>query len=391
MSDLNLTGTVDVLKLGLEEQQPDLAQVLAQQGIRRDGRVVTLMRMADITDAAHRKDVLSNPPPGVSGGLGEHLELIPLLLDGDEHRKYRRLLDPLFAPRSIARLENHVRKLSNQLIDVFADKGEVDLYADFCVPLPCTIFLELLGLPQSDLEFLLWFKDGMIRPRDENHRTEAIGRMLDYLGQVMDRREADGNQSDDLISEFLRTEVDGRPLSRDEVINITFVLTFAGLDTVSASLSCLISWLARHSEQRSRLIDDPSLLPIAIEELLRFESPVPAVARFAQTDIEIGGQQIRAGDQLNLMLCIGNLDGESIPDPLSVKFDRSATRHIDFGTGVHRCLGSHLARLELRVALQVLHERIPDYAIDPKRPPRYNNDGGVRSVDPLNLVFTPRR
>lgn len=387
MSDLSLTGTVEVLGRGLEDQQPELARVLAEEGSRRDGGVVTLMRMADVAEATHRKDVQSTPPSGDTK-LGSALQLIPLLLDGQEHRKYRRLLDPLFAPQAISRLEAPVRRLCHQLIDSFADRGVVEFYQAFCVPMPCTIFLELLGLPQSDLEFLLWFKDGMIRPETENHRTEAVGRMIDYLGRILDERSGSDDQPDDLIAGFLQAEVDGRSLSRDELINITFVLTFAGLDTVSASLSCLTSWLARHPDARQRVIEDPRMLPAAIEELLRFESPVPAVARFAHADFELGGQQVCAGDQLNLMLCMANLDSDAVEDPLTVDFDRPTKRHIDFGTGVHRCLGSHLARMELRIALEVIHERIPDYSIDPDRPPRYNNDGGVRTVDPLHLVFT---
>jgi cytochrome P450 len=136
------------------------------------------------------------------------------------------------------------------------------------------------------------------------------------------------------------------------------------------------------------VIDDPTLLPQAIEELLRYESPVPAIARFAVADFELGGEQIRAGDSLNLLLCTANLDPAAITEPLTVDFDRGTKNHIDFGTGVHRCLGSHLARMELRIALEALHDRVADYRVDPERPPVYHNDGGVRTVEPLQLVFT---
>ena len=138
-------------------------------------------------------------------------------------------------------------------------------------------------------------------------------------------------------------------------------------------------------------MDDPSLAPQAIEELLlRFESPVPAIARFARADFDLGTHRLHAGDQLNLMLCVANLDPDAIPDPLTVDFDRDTKSHVEFGRSLHRCLGSHLARMELRVALEVLHVWIPDYAVDPTRPAVYHNDGGVRTVDPLHLVFAPR-
>jgi cytochrome P450 len=388
MSDQGLTSGIDVFGRGLEVQQPELLHALETKPIVRRGTAVTLMRMADIVEVTHHRDVRSTSVEA-GGFMGAADPLIPLQIDGDAHRKYRRLLDPLFAPRAMARLEPHVRRLANELIDTFADTGTVEFYEDFCVPLPCTIFLELLGLPVTDLEFLLWFKDGVIRPQDDKHREEGGARMTEYLDRVLAEREAEGAPRDDLIGGFMSAEVDGERLTREEVMNIIFVLVFAGLDTVSASLSCFVAWFARHPEQRQLVIEDPRLLPHALEELLRYESPVPAIARFATADFELGGEQIRAGDSLQLLLCVANLDPAAIPDPLAVDFTRDTKSHIDFGTGVHRCLGSHLARMELRIALEALHERIPDYTVDATRPPEYHNDGGVRTVEPLHLLFTP--
>jgi cytochrome P450 len=388
VSEQGLTSGMDVFSRGLEVQQPELLRMLETEPIRRRGSDVTLMRMADIVEVTHRREVRStNPDAGASMGSTE--PLIPLQIDGDAHRKYRRLLDPLFAPRAVARLEPYVRRLANELIDTFADKGSVEFYNEFCVPLPCTIFLELLGLPVSDLEFLLWFKDGVIRPKDENHQVEAGARMIAYLAEVLEARAGEAVPRDDLIGGFMSAEVDGEHLTREEVMNIIYVLVFAGLDTVSASLSCFVAWFARHPEQRQLVIEDPKLLPHALEELLRYESPVPATGRFATSDFELSGEQIHAGDSLRLMLCVANLDPAAIPEPLTVNFDRDTKSHIDFGTGVHRCLGSHLARMELRIAFEALHERLPDYVVDATRPPTYHNDGGVRTVEPLHLVFTP--
>lgn len=383
-----MTASVEVFSRGLEVQQPELVRVLETTPIVRDGASVTVMRMADIVDLTHRPEVRSTPAAR-DAFLGAPEALIPLQIDGDAHRNYRRLLDPLFAPRAVAKLEAQVRRLADGLIDRFARRGTVEFYEELCVPLPCTIFLELLGLPLDDLEFLLWFKDGVIRPRDETHRAEASGRMVEYLFRVLEEREAEETVRDDLIGGFMNAEVDGQRLSREEVMNIIFVLVFAGLDTVSASLSCFVAWFARHPDARQSVITDPALLPHAIEELLRYESPVPAITRFATEDFDLDGEHIHAGDSLQLLLCVANLDAAAIPDPLSVDFTRGTKSHIDFGTGVHRCLGSHLARMELRVALEALHARIPDYAIDPEQPPAYHNDGGVRTVEPLHLVFTP--
>ena len=190
MSDYGLTGGIDVFEKGLENQQPELLRALETQPIVRHDRTVTLLRMEDIADVTHRPEVRSTPG-GADAFLGAPDALIPLQIDGEAHRNYRRLLDPLFAPRAVARLEEHVRRLADGLIDSFVDRGTVEFYEEFCVPLPCTIFLELLGLPFDDLEFLLWFKDGVIRPKDEEHRAEASGRMVEYLFRVLDEREAE--------------------------------------------------------------------------------------------------------------------------------------------------------------------------------------------------------
>ncbi len=198
-----------------------------------------------------------------------------------------------------------------------------------------------------------------------------------------------GEPGDDLIGGFITAEVDGQTLTREDVIDITFLLVLAGLDTVAASLSCIVDWLARHPDQRQRLLDDPAVLPAAIEELMRFETPVVAGGRYATADFELAGEQIRAGDEITVCWAAANLDDDGFGHPLEVDFDRVAKRHIAFASGFHRCLGSHLARMELTVILTALHERIPDYALDPDREPGYNNTA-IRTVDPLPLVFTPR-
>jgi cytochrome P450 len=213
--------------------------------------------------------------------------------------------------------------------------------------------------------------------------------MIEYLYAELDRREASGEPGDDLIGGFLTAEVDGETLTREDVIDITFLLVLAGLDTVAASLSCIVDWLARHPDQRQRILDDPAILPAAIEELMRFETPVVSGGRYATADFEIGGERVKAGDEISVCWAAANLDDAGFDDPLTVDFDRAAKRHIAFASGFHRCLGSHLARMELTVILGALHERIPDYALDPERAPGYNATM-IRTVDPLPLVFTPR-
>ncbi len=384
----------DVFQNGVPDIQPALRELLVTgpRVVRDADDHVTVLHLDDVLEVTKRRDVQSMDPEmielaGVFMGAGR--PLIPLMLDGDDHTKYRKLLDPLFAPKVVAQLATRVRTLADELIDGFVADGRVELYNSFCEPLPSMVFLTLLGLPLSDLDFLIWFKNGIIRPTDDDHRVSANTKMIEYLYAELDRREASGDPGDDLIGGFITAEVDGQTLTREDVIDITFLLVLAGLDTVAASLSCIVDWLARHPDQRQRILDDPTILPAAIEELMRFETPVVAGSRYATANFRIGGEQVKAGDTIRVTWAAANLDDASFDDPLAVDFDRAAKRHIAFASGFHRCLGSHLARMELTTILGALHDRIPDYAPDPEREPGYNNTM-IRTVDPLPLVFTPR-
>jgi cytochrome P450 len=353
---------------------------------------ISLTRYDDIATVTKRRDVHSMDPDAIgaiANALGAGRPLIPLMLDGDDHTKYRKLLDPLFAPKHIARLEPIVRELAESLIDAFAGDGQVDFYEAFCEPLPSQIFLRQLGLPLEDAPFLMWVKDGPIRPTDDEHRTTAGPKLLEYLYAELERRDASGEPGDDLIGGFLTAEVDGQRLTHDDVVDITFLLVLAGLDTVTSSLSCMVDWLARNPAARDALVADPSGLPAAIEELMRVQTPVVMGSRHAVADFEVNGVQVKAGDELHVMWAAANMDPEVFDDPTRVDFQRPNNRHIAFASGFHRCLGSHLARLELRVALDTLHRRIPDYRPDPERATGYRNSAPVRCVDPLPLVFTP--
>jgi cytochrome P450 len=332
--------------------------------------------------------------------MGGDQKLIPLDLDGPDHRKYRRLLDPLFSPKAktsqIARLDPVVRAIANELIDGFAAAGAVEAYHAFCVPLPTIIFVDLLGLPQSDREFFLDFVHDIIRPDGETDeekaavRVAAPGRMFPYLAEAMAERRGSPGGHPGLISGLLEAEVDGHTLDDREVLNILFLLMIAGLDTVAASLSCLIGWLGRHPAERQLLADDPARVPAAVEELMRYESPVQWGHRLVTEDLELpSGIKLEAGSLVQALWAASNLDAERFDDPFTVNLDRAANRHIAFASGIHRCLGSHLARLELRCGLQEFNRRIPDYQVADESALVYSG-GTVRALLNLPLTFTPR-
>lgn len=301
-------------------------------------------------------------------GLGNDRPMIPLQIDPPEHKKYRVLLDPYLAPRQVARLEADVADLVNRLIDGFIERGSCEFTEEFAVPLPCTVFLRLLGLPLEDLDFFLRIKEGIIRGGGERTLAKqfearvAAGReCYAYFETALDRIARD--RVEGLLLQFLEADVDGTRLTRDEIMDICYVFIIAGLDTVTDSLCCFWSYLAGHPEHRRMIVEDPGLVPAAVEELLRWESPVTGVARVVTEDTLIGGCPVQKGENLFVLVGSANTDPAAVERAGSVDFARLDNRHYAFGGGIHRCLGSHLARLELRVAMREWHRRIPDYRI----------------------------
>ncbi|OOK73808.1 cytochrome P450 family protein [Mycobacterium kansasii] len=276
---------------GIAEPQPMYKALRESTPVFRAPQAVVLSRLADIEMALKRTDLFSSNMDAVD--LGNLRPLIPLQIDPPEHAKYRRILDPLFTPREMARREPYVTELVNEMIDRFAARGECDFHAEFAVPLPCTVFLQLLGLPLEDLDKFLEWKDGVIRPAgstgyDDRHDASAgvAQQIYEYFDRAIDDHVA--NPRDDVLSAMIAAQIAGEPLSREELLDICFLFLIAGLDTVTDSLDCFFVYLARHPEHRRQLIEQPDILPHAVEELLRWETPVPGVARVAMRDVEVG-------------------------------------------------------------------------------------------------------
>ena len=322
-------------------------------------------RHADVVTVLRSPDVFSSRFDAVH--IGQVRPLIPLQIDPPDHAKYRKLLDPLFAPRRIALLEGRTRALVSDLVEAVADDGGCNFHAAVSEPLPSTVFLELLGLPVSRAAEFIALKDGIIRPpartpEERSAMVDAAGaRIYAVLQEVLDQRLE--TRQNDFISDFLDAEVDGERLTPEEVIDICYLFFLAGLDTVTASLDCMMARLALHPAEQRRLTDDPSVIPHAVEEMLRWETPVTAVVRVTTQDTELSGCPIAADQVVSVMLGSANTDERAWDKAESVDVDRRVNKHLAFGGGVHRCLGSHLARMELRVVLEEWHARIPEYRV----------------------------
>jgi cytochrome P450 len=339
---------------------------------------VIVTRAGDVERALRGPTQFSSQFGQGAGGLGNDRPMIPLQIDPPDHKKYRVLLDPFFAPRQVAKLDAEVASLVNSLINTFAARGTCDFVSEFAIPLPCTVFLRLLGLPLEDLDFFLHMKDGIIRgdlePTLEGQaraRQRAGRECYEYFDAALDRLATE--PVDGLLCDLLQAEAGGARLTRDEIIDICYLFIIAGLDTVTDSLCCFWSFLANHREYRRYIVDEPAVIPSAVEELLRWESPVSGVARVAAADTDIAGCPVHKGDSLLVFVGAANTDPEAVERPDEVDFDREVNRHYAFGAGIHRCLGSHLARMELRVAMREWHRRLPEYRI----------------ADGAELVWTP--
>ena len=370
----------------LAEPQPKYRALLDKGGILcpAEGFVVAASRA--VVD-----EVLRHPERYTSRDLvqlGNVRPLIPLSVDPPEHLKYRKILDPLFAPKKMDAIEDDVAARMNHFIDAFVTRGSCNFTEELAVLFPSAVFLGLMGLPWEELDTLLRLKDGIMRPggdpAEQMRIREQIGQEIyAYFDAILDERQH--KPEHDILTEFLRAEVDGEKLSREEILDICFLFLIAGLDTVTDSLTLLFAHLGQHPDHRRQIVADPSIIPRAVEELLRWETPVPGTARAATGESVVAGCPITTGSIVFVSIGAANVDPEVFGDPFDVRFDREENRHLAFGGGVHRCLGSHLARRELRIALREWHRRIPEYELKPGIELHY--PPGLRSVENLELVW----
>lgn len=276
------------------------------------------------------------------------------------------------------------------LVESLADRGSCDFVADFARRYPTLIFLELMGLPTDRLEtFLDWEYAVLHQPPGPGRaaaRRAAMTQIAACFTDLITQRRA--HPRDDLITTALGFTLDDRPVTDTELLDLFILLFLAGLDTVTAALSYTFWHLATHPADRHQITNDPTLIPQAVEELLR-TYPIALPSRRVTTDTTISGCPIRAGDMVMLPLPAANRDPNVFPNPDHIDFHRTPNPHIAFGTGPHRCLGTHLARLELHTALTEWHTRIPNYHL-PTEPPSTEHANQILGLNNLPLTWTTR-
>jgi len=308
---------------------------------------------------------------------------IPHMINGDEHRQWRRQLGPYFSPRAIETIDTRVRAKARGLIEEVARRGSCDLMTDFALKFPTAIVLEVVGLPAEDLGYLLELEEGILHSvgdPDEvvRRKVSGIEAVRQYLAEKIEQRRAE--PADDLITRSLSIEIDGKPVSNDELLNWWQFLVQAGLDSVAGMLGYFFHHLATHPADRQRIVARPETIPAAMEELLRAYSFI-VTGRKATRDTEIAGRQVAAGSLVQIVLKMSGRDDTFYPGAGSVDLDRGTSNHLAFGAGPHRCLGSHLARRELRVALEEWHKVIPDYRLSEGEPiTEFGRSSGVNTL-----------
>lgn len=312
-----------------------------------------------------------------------------LTLDGAEHRKLRKLVSKAFTPRRIERMRPQLEATVDELLDRVAEEGEMEVVDSLAYPLPVIAIADLLGVPAADhARFRQWagqlvqLLDPFQGKGGAKVLTGATHEIFDYFRVLLAERRA--NPKDDLLSAMLAAEEDGERLAEIDLLALSSLLLVAGHETTSNLIASSVHLLLRFPDERKRLQDDLSLLPSAVDEFLRYESPIQLTDRAVVEDCEIGGQRIQQGQMAVAILGAANRDPARFPDPDRLDVGRQDNAHLAFGQGNHFCLGSQLAKLETEVALGALLRRFPDFSGEPA-PPAWRRSMIVRGPESLHV------
>ncbi len=314
----------------------------------------------------------------------DYFYFIPIEIDPPHHRKYRNIVDPVFSPKGVLKLEGLIRKRANDLIDSFIDKGECEFTEEFGRPLPVSVFLDIMGLPQDMRDtFVSWAME-LLHSNDRERMGAAMMSITEYLKDAIAEKKA--NPDDGVVSLIAHAAPDGVPLSDKEIFGFVCFLFIGGLDTVFATLNNIWLYLARNPAKVQEICErmDNDIDRI-VEELLRRWS-VTFSGRVLDQDYEMRGVQMKKGDRVTFVLPACNFDPDVFPNPLEVDFDRPRKTILAFTVGVHSCMGGHLARLEVKIALQEWLKRIPEFKLKEGAHIEYR-PGGVIGPEEVALTW----
>ncbi|MFZ6003684.1 MAG: cytochrome P450 [Actinomycetota bacterium] len=357
-----------------------------------DGTIWGVSRYADLKDVSRNPEVFSN-----AGGIRPGFAPLPMMIDMDDpaHFQRRKLVNKGFTPRRVRDSEPAVRAACTDILDSVCERGEADLVGDIAAHLPMIMIGDALGVrPEHRADLLRW-SDDMVKGQDVNATAEqldaaavAFGEYWAYATEVIADRRA--NPRDDLMSVLVHAEVDGDRFEDDEIIHESLLILVGGDETTRHVISGGVHQLLLNRDQWSAVADDPDVRPSAVEEMLRWVSPIKNMVRTATRDTTLGDQQISKGEELMLLYPSANRDESVFDEPFTFDVARDPNEHVAFGFGPHFCLGASLARLEISVMLEQIVERLPDLQLaDPATPPPMRPANFISGIEQLPVRFTP--
>ncbi len=350
-----------------------------------------ITRHRDLKDISKDPETFSN-----AGGIRPNFPPLPMMIDMDapEHNRRRRLVSEGFTPRRVRAGEEWLRGICDGILNRVSESGECDFVRDIAAPLPLIAIGDLLGVHPEARDDLLRWSDDMLKgqgspdPAAMERATTAFVEYVNYIGGVVEQRRSSG-KDDDLIGTLVHAEIEGDRLDEDSLIHESLLILIGGDETTRHVISGGMAELLRNPDQFDRLRHEPDLLPTAVEEMLRWVSPIKNMARTATRDVEMHGRQVRKGEKLLLLYPAANRDEDVFDRPEEFDTARSPNDHVAFGFGTHFCLGNQLARLELRVMFERLLERMPDMAFAEGDDLPLRQANFVSGIERMPVVFTP--
>ena len=391
MTETALNGTANINDLPFATDRSRAWRELREAGEAvTSGEEIVLTSASAVEFAAKKPEVFSSAR--AFDRLGSPVPLVPIAIDPPDHTRFRRLLDPFFSPKKMAEREPELRRQAGELIDAVVAKGECDVVPDLATPFPSQVFLTLFGLPMADRDRLVQWKDSILEftdPSSAEATPEVLAHALElftYLTEHIAERRANTTGSD-MLTQLMQNSEDGG-MSDNEILGLCFMFVLAGLDTVTSAVGFSLAKLAGDADLRHRISNDYSLIPAFIEDMLRVDGPVPFAPRVTTEEVEVAGRVVPKDSTVMLSYGSADRDPRRYKDADNVHLDSKAV-HFAFGRGPHRCLGSHLARLELRLILEEWHTRIPVYALADGKEPQMPWPTGTMALKSVPLTFKP--
>ena len=360
-------------------------------------------RYPDVLNVLHSFSADRTPTPeqltamGLSGlnPIAKVMVKQMLFMDAPAHTRLRGLASAAFTPRRVEVLRGHIQEIADDLLDRVVARGHMDVIEDFAAPMPAIVTAEMLGVPTEDhVNLKKWSTDFAEMLGNFQHNPDRIPRVLestnnltDYFQAAIDRMRH--NPREGLIHSFMTAEVDGDRLTDEEIVANCIVTMVGGQETTTNLIGNGLLTLMRNPQQLAQLRDDSSLIPSAVEELLRYESPSQHTGRIAREDVQIGDQQIRKGQAVMAIMAAANRDPDRFPDPDQLILDRSDNKHLAFGWSSHFCFGAPLARMEGQIAFETLLRRLPNLELVPE-PLTWRNNSGLRGLMALPVNFSKK-